>query len=423
MLVLSLHRKINVGISVALLLVGFSIVSTPAFGAQALSLEQAIKETLKHNPALHQFGFRETFLKAQKQTEALRPAYEVSAEVENVAGTGDTRGFSAAETTIALSSVIELGGKRQARVSLADSRLEHLRWQQQATTLDVLGELTKAFIEGLTIQANRELARESLSLSQSLLKTVKNRSSRGATPQAEVKRAKAALVRAELQLAASESQFERQKVVLAQFWGVATPSFDQLVGSLFDYRKAESFEQLFARVLSSPSLQVFVTETRVQEANVTLAKAKNRFDLNWQIGVRRLEESSDTAIVAGFSVPLFSGQRNLGELRAARAMRDSAESSEKVALLRLRGELFQAFSLRAQSIEAADKTLKTAIPALEEALELTQQAYLNGRYRYQDLVAAQQELLTAKKALIESASTALISQAVIEELTGQALNP
>ena len=143
MLVLSLHRKINVGISFALLLVGFSIVSKPAFGAQALSLEQAIKETLKHNPALHQFDFRENFLKAQKQTQVLRPAYEVSAEVENVAGTGDTSEFSAAETTIALSSVLELGSKRQARVSLADSRLEHLRWQQQATTIENTTQKTK----------------------------------------------------------------------------------------------------------------------------------------------------------------------------------------------------------------------------------------------------------------------------------------
>ena len=104
-------------------------------------------------------------------------------------------------------------------------------------------------------------------------------------------------------------------------------------------------------------------------------------------------------------------------------MRDAAQSAEKISLLRLRNELFQAFSLRAQSINAVHQTKETAIPALESALELTRKAYLNGRYRYQDLIASQQELLQAKQALIDTAATALISQAVIEKLIGKPLNP
>jgi len=39
-----------------------------------------------------------------------------------------------------------------------------------------------------------------------------------------------------------------------------------------------------------------------------------------------------------------------------------------------------------------------------------------------ELVAAQEELLAAKQSLIDAASTALISQALIEKLTGQALS-
>ena len=417
------YRSSRCRTGIIMLLICILLLGRPALAAETLSLDQAIQLTLQNNPTLHQFTFKDTILEAQKQTNSLRPGFEVSAELENVAGSGGTNGLDAAESTIALSSVLELGGKRQARMSLADSRIEQFRWEQQAATLDVLGNLTTAFIEGLTFQANMELARESLNLSQSLLKTVQSRSAKGATPEAEVKRAKAALVRAELQLAASVSQFERQKVTLAQFWGVSDPAFTTLSGTLFQYREAEKFDQLFARIQSSPSLQVFLTETRVQEANLTLAKANARSDLTWQVGVRRLEESSDTAFVAGISVPLFSGRRNQGDVRAAEAQRDSAATAEKAALLRLHSELFQAFTLRAQSIDAVSRIKGTAIPALESALELTQRAYRNGRYRYQDLIAAQQELLMAKQSLIESASTALISQAVIEELTGQALNP
>lgn len=419
----SLNRRDIVKINVAFLFFNSSILGRTAFASEALSLEQAIRLTLQQNTTLHQFSFKDAALDARKKTASLRPSLEISAEVENIAGTGDASRFNAAESTIALSSVLELGSKRQARTTLVESRIKSLRWKKKVATLSVLGKLTNVFIEGLTIQANTKLARESLHLSKSLLKATQNRSSRGAAPQAEVKRAKAALARAELQLAASESQFERQKVTLAQFWGSTTPSFSRLSGSLFEYQDAESFEQLFSRVQSSPSLQIFISETRVLEAKLALAKANTRFDLNWQIGARRLEESDDTALIAGFSMPLFSRKRNQGELSSVRALRDSAKSSEKVELLQLRTELFRAFSLRAQSIDAVNKTKGVTIPALEDALKLTRQAYLNGRSRYQDLIAAQQELLAAKKSLIESASTALISQAVIEELTGQALNP
>ena len=111
-----------------------------------------------------------------------------------------------------------------------------------------------------------------------------------------------------------------------------------------------------------------------------------------------------------------------GDLDAALAARDSAQSARKFASLRLRGDLFQAYSLRNQNIEAVKKIKDTAIPALTSALDLTRRAYENGRYRYVELVAAQEELLATKQSLIDAASTALISQALIEKLTGQALN-
>lgn len=423
MLVTNLNEVRPISLSLALLLICASVFSCATQASDNLNLNQALRLTLENNPQLYQFKFTEAILKAQRQTSSLRPGLEIGAEVENFAGSGETQGLDAAETTVALSSVIELGGKRQARLSLADSRLDQYTWERQAATLDVLGELTTAFIEGLLTQANVELAKESLALSQTLLKTVKSKAAKGAISDAEVMRARASLFRAEIRLTAQLNQFERQKMMLAQFWGVGEPPFEQLNGDLFEYEQAESFERLFERVKASPVMQVFASETRVQEANVVLTRAKGRSDLSWQVGLRRLEESNDAAFVVGFSVPLFAGKRNQGSLDAALAARDSTLSARKFASLRLRGELFQAHSLRNQSVEAVQKIKDKIIPALESALELTRRAYENGRYRYTDLVAAQEELLATKQALIDTASTALIGQAVIEKLTGQALKP
>lgn len=406
----------------AFLFCSLTITANAAYADATLTLNEALTRTLTHNPQLYQYHFTKEALNAQRQTRALRPALALELEVENVAGSGDTQGFNTAETTLALSSVIELGGKRQARISYTDARINQAEWEQQAATLDVLGELTAIYIESLATQANIRLAEESLGLSQSLLKTVKARSARGATSEAEVMRAQASVARAEIRLAALVEQFERQKVQLARFWGDTTPAFRVLEGSLFEFEENQGFEQLYARVKTSPAIQVFASEARIRDAEVTLARAGGRSDLTWRAGITRFEETGDTAFTAGLSIPLFSNKRSSGEVKAALANRNAVDYAPEDLLLRVHAQLFEAYSLRKQSIAAAHKTENVVIPALENALKLTREAYENGRYRYLDLIAAQEELLATKQARIDAASTALISQALIEKLTSEAFN-
>ncbi len=71
---------------------------------------------------------------------------EASVELENALGSGDFNGFDAAEGTFALSQVIELGGKRDARGAAAQSGRELLAVERQVAQLDVLAEVTRRFI-------------------------------------------------------------------------------------------------------------------------------------------------------------------------------------------------------------------------------------------------------------------------------------
>lgn len=406
----------------AFLLCSVTITVNAAYADAKLSLEEALTRTLLHNPQLYRYRFTKEALNAQQQTSALRPAIELELEVENVMGSGSNEGFDAAETTLALSSVIELGGKREARLSYADARITRAEWEQQATTLDVLGELTTIYIESLATQANIGLAEESLELSRSLLDTVKMRAKQGATPEAEVMRAQASVARAEIRLAALVEQLERRKVQLSRFWGDTTQVFGKLEGNLFEFGPSGDFEQLYARVKLSPAIQVFASEARIKDAEVTLARAGGRSDLTWRAGIRRFEETGDSAFTAGLSIPLFSNKRSSGEVASALANRNAVDYAREDLLLRLHAQLFEAYSLRQQNISAANKIQQVVIPSLENALKLTRKAYENGRYRYLDLIAAQEELLASKQARIDAASTALISQALIEKLSSEALN-
>ena len=387
-----------------------------------LTLEDAVARTLKNNPQLYQYRFRQKSLAAQRAISSLSPALLLGVEVENIAGSGDFDGVDSAETTLALSSVIELGGKARSRVGLIDAKGERLSFERQAATLNVLGQLTALFIRCRSTQENIHLAEEAVTLSEGMLKTVERRAAKGAAPEAEVMRAKAALTRAAIRLQALRSSFERQKVTLSSFWGNTNPQFDELSGSLSTFSLSDDFSSLLQRAKASPAIAIFASEARLKDAEIKLAKAQSRVDIGWQLGVRRFEETDDTALTAGISIPLFSGKRNRSSIASALAERNAVDYQQADAMLKLHSRLFTAFSQRKENTAAVEQFNAHVLPALEKALALTQEAYENGRYRYQEWIAAQEELLTAKQQRIEAATAAQLNQALIEQLIAEPLS-
>ena len=90
-------------------------------------------------------------------------------------------------------------------------------------------------------------------------------------------------------------------------------------------------------------------------------------------------------------------------------------------LLDMHNQLFRAFYNRKQAILVVNSLRSTIIPSLEQALIETQDAYQRGRYGYLDYVSSRQELLSARRTLIEAAASALTYGAEIEQLTSEPL--
>ena len=386
-----------------------------------LTLDKAIERTLAQHPQLHQFKLVRQSILAQRETSELSPGFTMGLDVENVAGSGTMKGLDAAEVTLSLSSVIELGDKRTSRVSVVDASMGVFESRRQAQTLDMLGELTSAFIRSLTTQEQLKLSNEAVKLSEALHKKVRKRAQHGAASDAEVLRARAMLTQARLHHSNILKKLERQKMALSRYWGATQPGFSRLQGDLFVFGQDQPFDALYEKVKQSPAIEVFASEQRLKDAELRLAKSQNSADLSWQFGVRRFEETDDTALTMGVSIPLFSQSRNTGEVKRVLAERNTVEFKRTDALLKLHEQLYKVYSLRQQNIDAYRQLKISVIPDLEKALSLTRAAYDRGRLKYQDWIAAQQELLSAKQQMIESASAALLNQAIIEQLTDEPL--
>lgn len=77
------------------------------------------------------------FARAVRTVVGLRPNPTVDTQIENVVGSGPYRGFNQAETTVWLAIPIELGGKRSARIAVADAQVHRSLLQSAMARADI----------------------------------------------------------------------------------------------------------------------------------------------------------------------------------------------------------------------------------------------------------------------------------------------
>jgi len=385
-----------------------------------LTLAEAIDRTLAQNPELAVFRFRDAALAGRAQTAALRPPLTLGGELENFGGEG---GADEAELTVSLSSVIELGGQRAARVDLVSAKRELLLAEQQAVALNLLGEVIRRYVDLLVARERLALARDSVALAGDILGAVERRVRAAASPRAEALRARAALARARLAVQSEMRLVEYHKLALAALWGGEHSAFSLDSAELYRFPPAAGFSELYARARRNPAIARFASEERLRAAELRLAEAESSLDIGWSLGVRRSREIDETTLVAGLELPLFPARRNAGAVVTAMAERERVAVEREASLLRLKSRLFRAVSGREQALAAAETLRREVVPTLREALEEVERAYRRGRYSYLEWTSAREELIGARRARIEAAGAVLRYGAEIEQMTAAPLLP
>ena len=411
-------------LSACLLIVGLSPLVGHAEQADAvasLTLGQAIERALAANPALQGFAFS---LKAQEARIAQadqRPVTEATFELENVLGSGEYRGLDAAEATIALSQVIELGDKRQLRRAAAQSGREMLSVERQAAQLDVLAEVTRRCIAVAAAQEQLVLAQQGTTLAKSTVDDVALRVRAAKSPEGELLRSRAAFSRSGIdeQRAMADLRAARQR--LAAMWASARPDYIAVRADLYRFPPLQDFDNLAARLDGNPDFLRFVSAARLRDAELRLVSSLRRPDLSVSGGIRRLEATEDQALVMGISVPLFSGRRAAPAIAEATALRELVDVERDAARIQARTQLYGLYEQLRQAIRETETLQRDVMPQLEEALKATKYAYERGRYGYLELVDAQRSFLDARAAAIDSATDGQEILAEIERLTGEPL--
>ncbi len=386
-----------------------------------LTLAQAIAAALAGNPELRAGEFELRAAAGRVQQAGLRPNPELALELENFAGSGVTSGSDVLETTLSLSQIVELGGKRERRQQVAIYGREMLTAERRIRQLDVLAEVARRYLEVVLAQERLSLSQTAHDLAEGTHSVMAQRVKAARSPRAQHSRAAVARARSRLDRERAQQALKSARAQLAALWGADQARFTTAVADLYAMPAVEDFESLASAMARAPDLMSYVAERRLRQAELELAQARARPSLTLSAGVRRLEASDDTALVAGVSLPLPLFNRRQGQQTESRARIAQADAERSAALVKARATLFALHGELRVARDEVEVLQGEVIPQAEHTLEQIRSGFDRGRFSYLELSGAQQDLLDTLRAAIEAAGTVHRLHTEIERLTGKPL--
>ncbi|MFC3815121.1 TolC family protein [Lysobacter sp. GCM10012299] len=398
----------------------------PAQAGDRLTLDDAFARvlgtaSLPPHPDLRLGSARGDILAAELDVAAQRPALVAGAELENVLGSNGYRGLDRAELTLTLASVLERGGKRDARRALAQSRIDALGVEREATRLDLLAETARRYLAVVASGPQLQIANDDIAQRGRTVAAAQRRLQAGASPESVVLTAQAALARAELDRRRTTQEQDAARQHLAALWGEREPDFEVAGADLLALPEIADFATLAQLLQDTPELARFADQRRIGEARLQLARAQAAPDLQWQAGLRGFKEDNDVALIGGLSLPLASGRRAQPQIRAAEAELAVNEVEREAQGLALYSTLVEAHGrYRVAQLEVL-RLRDDVLPKLARAQAAAERAFNAGAISYLELAQLQSEATAARRQQLDAALSAQRALIEIQRLTAEPL--
>lgn len=383
-----------------------------------LSLPQALAYTLEHSPQLQPYASDIRAAEARTLQAGLRPNPELGFEIEDL-GAGSGGPFSASQSTLSLSQLIELGGKRAKRIDAAERERDVAAWDFEVARADALAETARAFYTVLAAQERLRLSKHLLDLAGQAHGTVQTLVDAGKASAIELSRSQVEM--GQLQVASDSAQrgLNAARIELTGRWANNSPIFTTAMGefpSTFAPPEPASIQEVIS---DSAYLQRWRAERESRGANIAFARAQAKPDLTLILGARDSRETEKGgSLVLGFSIPLPLSNRNQGTIKEAEVLAEKASQQERAVRAAIENAI-TANSERALSAhEQTQKLQISVIPAAQDAFDAVQEGYRAGKFGLLDVLLAQRALFDAQVQLSESQAMFLQNLVEIERFTG-----
>jgi outer membrane protein, heavy metal efflux system len=392
-----------------------------------IALRDAVALALLHSPDLAAFAWETRAREARILQSGRPPNPTVNVLSEDLGASRFLQGLSGLrviqpQTTVQLSQLIELGGKRTARESLAARNRDLAAWDYETARIDVLTQVTRTFIDVLAAQQRVALTEQTMQLAVQVEESVGARVIAGVVSPIEQTRAAVALASARLDAARAGRQLDASRQRLAATWGSTDPRFASVTGDLTAIPDLPPIVQLASRVADNPDLARWAAEISQREAAVVVERSKGVPDVTLTGGYRRFTDVGSNAAVIGGSLSLPVFDRNRDGVEEASRRLAKAYEERRAAAARVSRALAVAYRDLSSAHDEITALRSAVLPGAQQTFEALTEGYRAGKFGYLEVLDAQRTLVGAGGQYVRALADYHTAAANVERLIGAPLS-
>lgn len=370
---------------------------------KAITLAEAVNLALLRNPELALFAKEIRALEGTTLQAGLLRNPEISVNIENIGNIQKLRGdINSPEsivqevvqqvTTIRIGQLIELGGKRAARVNAAQIGEEVAIKDYEAKRIDIMARVANLFTEVIAAQERFKLSIEIKQLAQNVVDSVVLRVKAGKVPPIEETRAKVGLSSVNIEYEQAQRDLLSARKRLALMWDNVDPLFDKALGDLEVFIAPPDFNLLQKLLLENPLALRALKNIEHRKALLEVEQTRRIPNLTVNAGVVNYALVGGSTAIASIAVPLPLFDRNQGNLKEAHERVNKAEDERLALELRLKTELTQSYEALTAVWNEINILRNEILPGAKSAFNVMRRGYELGKFGLLELLDAQRIL-------------------------------
>lgn len=395
-----------------LFLLLFSFVCQMLHAQPILTLADALSLTLLNNPELNAFSYDLRAADARRLQAGFIPNPVFDVETEN---------FGAPifmQTTLMLSQLIELGGKRQARLQFARAEKEVVELDYEVKKRELFVATTLLFIQVLINQQKIAFIEDNLRVLQDFSSVVKNRVTAGKASVIEEANFTVLLTTAAIDLKNAFNELQNAKIRLAAQWNEPNCYAYSIAGDLDWTPQVLPLDQIGQLVQEHPQVIRSYFEDNLRAAKLAVEQSRAYPDLNLRGGPRYLEEAHKWVFVIGFTIPIPIIDRNQGRIWEAYENWERLNMEREALWTRLLTDLNTSYAT-IQTVSGELALLKNSVlPAAQTAYDFSYKGYELARYNYLELLETERLYRTSRIRYLQALGEFHKALAILQGLTG-----
>ncbi|CAL61758.1 Cobalt-zinc-cadmium resistance protein czcC precursor (Cation efflux system protein czcC) [Herminiimonas arsenicoxydans] len=387
--------------------------STPAGSAYSrLTLAAALELAYNANPDIAVARREVEAIEGTVQQAGLIPNPELATLVEDTKR--ETR-----TTTVQINQVIELGGKRGARISAAERGRDFALMDLTAKQADIRAKVISAFYDVLVGQERIRLAEGSVELAKRATLIASRRVMSGKISPVEETRARVAEAGVRVELAQAVNELETARRQLAATWGGVTPGFELVENTESDLPTLWPLPELAQRLQQSPFLLRAKIEVERRKAIAQVERSRRIPDVTVTLGAKRDEQMGRNQAVIGLSIPIPVFDRNQGNVLESLRRTDKARDELVATEVNLNMELGQAHGRLSKSLIEAELIKTEILPGAQSNYDATTKGFELGKFSFLEVLDAQRTFFQAKSQYLRSLAETYRAATDIDRLLGE----